>query len=209
MISIIVALLFQLPAGAGNLPARLKAVSSFNPPPNAIAGTCVLADASVDLKGNVGGVTILEGTNPFSDSATLAIKQWKFNPASHNGQPVMSRVGILSVFRPAAFGNQGVGGPSLGYKQPAIRQKAHPPVPLAITDPGYPQRSIGMGVVIIELTIDKNGIPSNIRTIQDVPSLTDAARGAIQSWRFMPAMESGQAVDGTLIVAISFLRPVL
>ncbi len=169
----------------------------------------MLADVLVDLQGRVGEVSILQGMEPFNDSATRAIKQWRFSPASLNGRSVASRVGVLTVFRPAALGNTAVGGPSFGYKQPTPLQKNnHPPLPLAITDPGYPPGSTAMGVVIIELTVDQKGIPSNIRTIQDVPSLTDVARDAIRSWRFMPAMESGQPIDGTLIVAISFLRPV-
>jgi TonB family protein len=208
MLSIIAALLFELSAGV-TIPASLMSAVSPKPPMNAIAGTCVLADATVDVQGQVAGLSILQGLEPFNDSATRAIKQWKFTPATLNGQSVASRVGVLTVFRPAAIGNTSVGGPSLGYKQPTLSQKDnHPPLPLTITDPGYPVNSTMMGVVIIELTLDKNGNPTRVRTIQDVPSLTDVARDAIRAWKFMPAMESGQPVGGTLIVAISFLRPV-
>jgi TonB family protein len=209
MLPIVAALLFQLPAVVGSIPARLMSAVSPKPPLNAVAGTCVLAEVPVDSQGRVGEVSILQGMEPFNDSASWAMKQWRFSPATLNGRSVASRVAVLTLFRPAAIGNTGVGGPSFGYKQPTLPPKSnHPPLPLTITDPGYPQSSTAMGVVIIELTLDRNGTPSNIRTIQDVPSLTDVARNAIRSWRFMPAMESGQPVNDTLIVAISFLRPV-
>jgi outer membrane biosynthesis protein TonB len=82
-------------------------------------------------------------------------------------------------------------------------------MPLAITDPGYPQSATTEGVVIVDVPIDKNGNPLTMLTVQDVPQFTDIARAAIRSWKFMPAMESGQPVVGMLIVAISFRRPVV
>jgi outer membrane biosynthesis protein TonB len=115
----------------------------------------------------------------------------------------------LTVFRPAAFGNEGLGGPSFGYKQPTPPKNNHPPLPLSITDPGYPQSARTAGVVIIDVPIDKNGNPLTMLTVQDVPQFTDLARAAVQSWKFMPAMESGQPVVGMLIVAISFMQPVV
>jgi TonB family protein len=208
MLPIILAVLLQLPAGPGRIPARLMSAVAPNPPMNALAGTCVLASVPVDASGRVGEVSILQGQPAFNDSATRAIKQWKFSPANINGRSAVSRIGVLTVFRPAAFGNTAVGGPSLGFNQPTPTRNNHPALPISIKDPGYPQRSITSGVVIIELTIDKDGLPSNVRTIQDVPGLTDVSRDAIRSWRFIPAVESGRPVDGTLVVAISFLRPV-
>jgi hypothetical protein len=82
-------------------------------------------------------------------------------------------------------------------------------MPLAITDPGYPQNATTEGVVIIDVPIDKNGNPLTMLTVQDVPQLTDLARAAVGSWKFMPAMESGKPVVGMLIVAVSFVRPVV
>jgi len=209
MLPIVIALLLQLPADTGLIPARLVKATSPLPPANAVAGTCVLADVPVDARGRIGEITILQGLGPFNDSATRAIKQWQFSPASRNGQSVASRVGVLTVFRPPALGNAGVGGPSLGFKQPTPAKNNHPPMPIAITDPGYPQTATTEGVVIIDVPIDKNGNPLTMVTIQDVPQLTDVARAAVQSWKFMPAMESGQPVVGRLIVAISFVRPVV
>jgi len=195
MLTIILLAFFQL------IPARLDSAVAPRPPLNAIAGTCVLADVRVDQTGSVGEVTILQGMAPFRDSAIRAIQQWKFSASA-------SRVGVLTVFRPAAIGNSAVGGPSFGYKEPTPSGNNHPPLPLSISDPGYPQRSTANGVVILELTIDRKGVPSGVRTVQDVPTLTDISREAIRTWSFMPAVESGEPVDGTLVVAISFLRPV-
>jgi len=209
MLPIVFALLLQLPAGAGLIPAKLLTAVAPGHPPNAVAGTCVLADVPVDARGKIGEIKILQGLGPFNDSATAAIKQWKFDPASLNGKPAASRVGVLIVFRPPGLENAGFGGPTLGYKQPSPSKNNHPPMPLAIMDPGYPRTSTTEGVVILDVPIDKNGNPLTMTTIRDVPQLTDVARTAIQSWKFMPAMESGQPVVGMLIVAVSFVRPVV
>src|SRR6187399_2208616 len=96
MLTIITLALFQL------IPAKLVSAVAPNPPLNAIAGTVVLADVAVNQAGSVGEVTILQGTAPFRDSATRAIQQWKFSATP-------SRVGVLTLFRPAAIGNSAVG----------------------------------------------------------------------------------------------------
>jgi hypothetical protein len=209
MLQLIVALLLQSPAAAVFIPARLVTATAPLPPANAVEGTCVLAEVPVDTRGRIGEITILHGLGPFNDSATRAIKQWQFNPATLDGKPAASRVGVLAVFRPAALGNEGLGGPSFGYTQPTPSRNNHPPMPVSITDPGYPRTVTTEGVVIIGVTIDKNGNPMTFLTVQDVPQLTDVARTAIQSWKFIPKVEAGQPAVGMLIVAISFVRPVV
>jgi outer membrane biosynthesis protein TonB len=209
MLPIILALFLQLPATAGLIPAKLLKATSPVPPPNAVAGTCVLADVQVDARGRIGEIKILEGLGPFNDSASRAIKQWQFSPASVDGKPAASRVGVLTVFRPPALGNELLGGPSLGYKQPAPPKSNHPPLPLSITDPGYPRTATTEGVIILDVPIDKDGNALTMLTVKDIPQLTDVARAAVKSWKFMPAMESGKPVVGMLIVAISFVRPVV
>ena len=209
MLPLILALLLQLPEGNGRIPPKLLSAVPPKPVVNAVAGTTVLAEVSVDAHGRVGKITILRGLGPFNDSATTAIKQWKFSPAILDGKPEVSSVGVLTIFRPGASGNQGLGGPSFGYKQPTPPRNNHPPLPLSITDPGYPPSATADGVVIIDVPIDKSGNPLTMMTILDVPQLTDLARDAIKSWKFMPAVESGKPVVGMLIVAVSFVRPVI
>jgi outer membrane biosynthesis protein TonB len=214
MFSIILAMLLQQSAAAGIVPAKLaKAVAPLSPA-NMVAGTCVLADVPVNRQGRVGTIKILRGLgSPFIDSATTAIKQWEFTGAvsGDKGDRVASHVGVFTVFRPATFGNQGMGGPEFGYKEPdrGAVGSTHPPYPRTFKDPEYPMAATSTGVVIIEVTINKLGMPSNIRTIQEVPALTNVARNAISSWIFMPAFDSGKPVDGTLIVAMSFVRPAI
>ena len=211
MLPAILALVLQLPAAVGMIPAKLETAAAPSSIPNAIAGTCVLADIAVDRQGRVVEIRILQGLDPFRDSAADAIRQWKF-AAAHTGpggQASASRVGVLTVFRPPAIGSDGVGGPAFGYKEPASPGSTHAPYPRTVKDPGYPPSALGAGATIIELSIDRRGRISNMRTVQDVPALTGVTPDAIQSWEFVPAMESGQPVDGTLVVVMLFPRPVV
>jgi len=180
-----------------------------SPPPNTLSASSVLSDVIVDSQGKVRQITVREGMNPFSDATTRAVRQWNFQPAKVNNRTVESTVGVLMVYRPASFGNSAVGGATLGFTEPLPGQTDHPPLPLEISDTGYPPASTAMGVVVLELTIERSGRLAGIRTVRDIPSLTEIARDAVQSWKFIPAMESGQAIDGSLIVGISFVRPVV
>ena len=78
-----------------------------------------------------------------------------------------------------------------------------------IIDPGYPIQSVAEGVVILQMDVDSRGGIQRTDVIQDVPTLTWAATHAASQWKFRPAMHGGKPVSGTVIIGISFLRPVL
>jgi TonB family protein len=209
MRSVVFVLLLTLPAMIDLTPAVLSSLVEPVPPTHVVIGNAVMADVTVNSRGKVSGVSITQGEPPFAEEAAHAIRQWQFQPAEIQHRAVESQVGVLTIFRPAAFGSSAVGGPALGYKAPGAVQPDQPPMPKFISDPGYPVNSTGGGVVILELKIAPNGSIDDIRVVRNIPALTDAARAAVQSWRYMPAQSSGSAVHGTLIVAVSFLRPVV
>jgi len=170
----------------------------------------VLADVPVNRQGRVGEIKILRGLGAFTDSATTAIKQWQFTVAVANGENVASRVGVFTVFRPQQLEVKESVARHLATLNRTRRCRQDPSsLPRTFRDPGYPQTATTSGVVIVEVTIDKLGIPSSMRTMQDVPALTGTVLSAIRSWVFMPAMDSDRPVDGTLIVAMSFMRPAI
>jgi outer membrane biosynthesis protein TonB len=83
-----------------------------------------------------------------------------------------------------------------------------PASPRLVYDAPYPVNSVAEGVVILELKILADGAIEQINTVRDIPPLTRAARTAVAAWKFSPAVRDGRPVEGTSIVAISFLRPV-
>lgn len=61
----------------------------------------VFLSANIDKNGKVGEVRWLRGNPVFRDASIVAIKQWQYNPATLNGQPVESTMDItLKYSRP-------------------------------------------------------------------------------------------------------------
>jgi TonB family protein len=69
--------------------------------------------------------------------------------------------------------------------------------------------SVAEGEVILELRLSASGSLEKLTVLQGVPGLTEFTERKVRSWRFVPALRAGQAVPGTVVVAISYLRPVV
>ena len=65
------------------------------------------------------------------------------------------------------------------------------------------------GVVIFDLELSEDGLIHRMRLINDVPAVAERARQAVKRWNFMPAVRNGKPVRSTMLVAISFVPPVL
>ncbi len=83
------------------------------------------------------------------------------------------------------------------------------PQPLVRTPPVYPHRARlrGIeGVVMIEFVVRNDGTPGDIRVIEAYPHgwFEDAARRAVQRWRFRPGMRDGAPVPTRLRQQIRF-----
>jgi TonB family protein len=94
------------------------------------AQVTVLATVAVD-----GSVTAVETTGPadepFNREALAAARQWRFKPATNNGQPIESQVRIPFRFRAPA--------PNLTLAEPSVNSDIEPPpAPLSPSGPGAP-----------------------------------------------------------------------
>ena len=186
------------------VPPRLDRAMVPQHPAATVEGGVVLVDLRVDEKGLVSTVRTLEGRNPFAKQATEAVRHWTFVPA-HINKPVESRVGVLMMFRPRRI-------LEFGPPQRKLRQLSssdRPPLPVTISPLPYPANSVAEGFVVLQLEVDFRGDIAKIEVIEGIPPLTEVARTSVETWRFAPAKVGGQPVCGTVIVAVSFLRPVV
>jgi TonB family protein len=188
-------LLWQAP-----LPTLRSAVPPAAPMTTPFAGVVVLV-AQPGATGDLQTLSVLVGPQPFLDASVAAVKKWKW--ASVTGER-NSPVSVTFFYRSRQILTSAP--PTQLPDWTALQTR--PPLPQTIFDPGYPVNSLGEGVVILEVQISPQGTIENIRVVQDVPSLTELARRAVQGWRFTPAKSSGILANGTAIVAISFLRPI-
>jgi hypothetical protein len=187
-------------------------LQSAMPPssPNAVIGNTVSAIADVDAKGAVSHVRILQGVTPFIEEAEQTISQWRFEPARLDGKAMASEVTVIMMFRPHSFGNQGLGGPMLGFTKPDIPREDHTALPITLFDPEWPvARFLYPGVVIFDLELSEDGLIHQMRVVKDVPATTELARHVVKQWNFAPAVKDGRPVRSTMIVAISFVTPVV
>jgi protein TonB len=82
-------------------------------------------------------------------------------------------------------------------------------VPVKIYDarPVYPKGAAEkkvQGVVILEATITKAGLVTNVRVLQSAPGLDDAALAAVRQWRYTPATNDGMVADVITKVTVNF-----
>lgn len=59
----------------------------------------VVIDAVVDTEGDVHFISVLSGPPSLRGAAVRAVKDYKYEPATRNGQPVPERVHITIRFR--------------------------------------------------------------------------------------------------------------
>jgi hypothetical protein len=188
---------------------RLAVVVPPSAPFNAVIGNTVLAVAQVNEAGTVTHVGVMQGVTPFTEETVKAISLWHFDPAHLDGHAVPSEVSVLMMFRPHAFSNAGLGGPTFGFTAPEIPSGDHPSLPHFVFDPGWPVTTLNEGVVVFELAITDSGRIDYVRTVRDVPATADYAIGAVRRWDFTPAVVNGRPVPSRTVVAISFVQPVL
>ena len=61
------------------------------------------------------------------------------------------------------------------------------------------------GTVVLRATIGTDGTVRNLITVSGNPILTQAARAAVQQWRYRPTMLNGQAVEVETEVTVNFV----
>jgi protein TonB len=100
----------------------------------------------------------------------------------------------------AEDGGQGQVGASKAMAKSAVERAARVS---QRTEPQYPssarEKNVS-GYVVLEILVSAGGVPEEIRVLQaEPPGVFDAAaREAVRTWRFEPAMASGQAVASWL-----------
>jgi protein TonB len=82
-------------------PKLLSSVAAIYPPlarSQRLQGD-VTIDALVDANGNVGSMRVLNGNALLQNAATDALRRWKYQPATLNGQPIPVHINVTITFR--------------------------------------------------------------------------------------------------------------
>ena len=82
-----------------------------------------------------------------------------------------------------------------------------PPTKIRDVRPEYPPVAFDagvMGVVIVEVTVDGNGLVVNTKVLRSVPLLDQAALDAVRQWQFTPTLLNGSPVPVIMTVTVNF-----
>lgn len=82
------------------------------------------------------------------------------------------------------------------------------PRKLADARPTYPEvarRARIEGVVILEITVDRQGNVRNVDVLRGLPmGLTEAAVDAVRQWRYEPTLLDGRPIEVLIVVTVNF-----
>ena len=161
---------------------------------NGIKGS-VTVGFTIDKSGTTSRIHILRSNPPgvFDEAAEAAVRQWLFQPATENNQPVADTVSQTLVFRPPQSNEPG----SAQAGQSIIRHSGRPPAdsvpgnihPVHLVPPKYPTGAYGSGeggMVTVSFKVEPDGRTSHIRVVYAKPRhiFNVATKNAVRQWRF-------------------------
>jgi TonB family protein len=90
---------------------------------------------------------------------------------------------------------------------PASAPSIVPPRPIAELGAPYPEQAHGDAVVVVELLVGSDGVPSGARAVSGDAPFSEAAVNAAAGWRFEPATRGGVPVRARIRVVVRFSEP--
>ena len=87
---------------------------------------------------------------------------------------------------------------------PAPAPLLTPPIVQSNTDVPYPRGAQGDAVVLLELTVGKDGTVSAAEVVEGLEPFADQARRAVLAWHFTPALRRGVPVAARIRARVRF-----
>jgi TonB family protein len=197
-----------------------------------IQGAVVLK-VQISKSGDVENLQLVSGHPILAPAAVEAVKRWKYKPFLLNGEPVEVETNVSVNFtlsdKPPAEGVAGdvpggvpggqtegvTGGSSTSGDAPhpvkpwRIRVSQGVSQGLLVTKvpPQYPPDARDQriqGLVVMKVSIDKEGNVTNIQLISGHPLLAPAAIEAVKQWKYRPYQLNGTPVEVETQVTVNF-----
>jgi TonB family protein len=195
-------------------PARFRDGGLPPTPFQAIAGGEVFVELSVTARGDIGRVTTLRATPPFTEPFVQTIRQWRLLPADEEVEPqpgaprvrrpVDSKVLVAGFFRPPAMDTPTFSGQARDPAAPADDVC----YPLTTVAPVYPPLARDDGTVLLEVQVDAGGRVADAAVLRSAPPFDEPALAAARQWRFKPALIHGVPTATVAYLIFSFRQPV-
>jgi TonB family protein len=167
---------------------------------------------TVNEEGNVYEIKTDPENNPILEKAAIdAVKKWKYNPILLNAKPVpvIATATVVFSLKDATPPGQAQKAPS-EIKVPKSK-------PLKIVSEGekwihtvqpvYPEEAIKAGIqgqVLLEVTINEEGLVYDVRVVQGHPLLAKAAVAAVKQWQCKPTLLNNEPVPSIIEQTVIF-----
>jgi TonB family protein len=178
----------------------------------------VILKIVINKDGDVRDVQLYSGHPMLAPAAVEAVKQWKYQPYTKDGEVVevstMVRVNFKLPEEPAAAGavageSVATGGTVASRYGAALRvseaeMRAHR---IQQIDPVYPALAIQkkvQGPVVLDARISAAGEVQDVIVIGGPPMLTAAAIEAVKQWKYRPYVTNGNAIAVIGMVRLHF-----
>ena len=163
----------------------------------------VVLDALVATDGKIKSLKVISGHPLLVEAATKAVRQWRYQPYTLNGERVEVESRITVKFQLNADKQK----PS-PRRRIVISEKAaeaHLVKRVAPIIPG--DVGIKSGVVVLRAIIAKDGSIMNLHVISGHPMLIPAAIEAARQWRYKPFLVNGKPREVETQVSVEFGHP--
>jgi len=178
--------------------------------------------------GDVESADIISGDPDLARAVQEAMKKWKFKPYIRNGKPVKvnTKMPFDFAFRnkitdatvppdssanaspsPAVAAGTSGEGPTRNFQKLRVSSGVAQGLKLHDVMPIYPleaRLAHIQGDVILQATIGKDGLIHNLKAVTGHPILIEAAKGAVEQWRYRPYVLEGNPVEVETTIKIQF-----
>jgi TonB family protein len=171
----------------------------------------VLLRLSLDEKGRVIDVSVINGDQDFIEAAIRSVRKWKYSPYFVNDVSTKVATLVTIDFRIDKYGKPDI---SARYKewlpQNVFRVGGGVSAPRAIRtqDPQYSEEARQdkyQGTCVLGVVVGPDGRPHNVRVVRPLgKGLDEKAIEAVQKWQFEPARKNGQPVAVLINVEVQF-----
>jgi len=159
----------------------------------------VLVSALTDMEGNVVEAKAIKGPEPLRGAAAAAVLQWKYEPFIIEGKKESVKFTVVMRFN--LDKKKGV------KKEPVSVSAKERPELLKKVVPKYPKAALKdriMGKVVAEVITGADGSVNDVKIVDGIPLLNDAAIEALYQWKFKPFIKDGVPIPIRFTVIVDF-----
>jgi TonB family protein len=181
----------------------------------------VVLDVTVAADGKVKSTEVISGNQILASAFQDAVKKWKFEPQKVNGQavPFITRVGMNFALYGKVLKDETPPVTAAPQQNPSPDPDSNAPDRVRVSSgvahgnliykvqPVYPKAAVAnhvQGAVILHAIIGRDGIMKLVEVVSGPPELVEAAKGAVEQWRYRPYLLNGSPVEVDTKIQVNF-----